>query len=522
MRINGFSGFDVDSAVKELMTAARKPVDKLHQQRQLQTWKTDSYRDVNTKLTELRNLMKDMRMAGDFNKNSSESSNPNAVAATVIGSPTQASYDITGIKLAESERTASVKFFATVTDSTKTMTDLGVTQAGSILINGQTISVDPAETLDAFMNKVNTTAGIGLKMTYSAADKSITFTSLNTGDLSKVIIETDPNSAAANPLSALGISMGSTGQINTTDENTFGNSTTVSSVQGRNKIQAEAIINGLLYKSDTNSITYDGVKFDIKGTSAAITTITQKKDNDAIFDRIKKFVDTYNSLVDDLTSKVNERKAKGYDPLTDEQRTAMKDSQIENWESKAKEGLLGRDPLITNLLTKMRSATNAPVIDKSSGSSVTVGTLSSIGIGLAESWKDNGKLKIDETKLKAAIANDLTKVTNIFSKSTSNLPSGDTSNTLKSLEKYNQSGVADRLYEQIDAVMTALGKQALNGPISVVGKQIYAIDKRIDDFEQRMVSLENKYYKQFTAMEKAMQNANNQSSWLMSQFGGGQ
>ncbi|WP_026694355.1 flagellar filament capping protein FliD [Peribacillus kribbensis] len=528
MRINGFSGFDVDAAVKELMTAARKPADKLHQQKQLQTWKTDAYRDVNTKISELRNLMQDMRWTGDFNKNSSESSNPDAVTATVTGSPTQTSYDITGIKLAESERAASVKFFGNgnLTDPTKPMSDYGAT-AGSILINGISITVDPAKSLNDLITTVNTTAGIGLTMSYSATEKSITFSSSSTGDSSKITI--DPSApGAVNPLSGLGIKTGSTGKNNDlNDPNTFADST-ISSVQGRNKTQAEATINGLLYKSDTNSITYDGVKFDLKSTSASTTTVTQKKDNDAIFDRIKKFVDTYNGLVDDLTNKVNERKAKGYDPLTDEQKSAMKDSQIESWEAKAKEGLLGKDPLITNLLTKMRASVNAPVINMkldiatNTYTPETVGTLSSIGVGLADSWRDNGKLKIDETKLKAAIANDLTKVTDIFSKSTSNLPSTDTSNTLKSLAKYDQSGVADRLYEQLDASMLSLGTQALNGTTSVVGKQISEIDKRIDDFEKRMGSLEDRYYKQFTAMEKAMQQANSQSSWLMSQFGGGQ
>ncbi|PFP30796.1 hypothetical protein COJ96_02200 [Bacillus sp. AFS073361] len=521
MRINGFSGFDVDSAVKELMTAARKPADKLHQQRELTTWKIDSYREVNTKISELRNMMQEMRWTGDFNKNSSESSNPNTVVATVTGSPTQTTYDVTDIKLAESERAASVKFFGNVADPTKKMTDLGA-QAGSIVINGKTVTVDANETLNAFMDKVNATAGIGLTMSYSATEKSITFTSSSPGGSSKITIASDPASAVINPLSDLGIIPGST---TATDTNAFVNSDTLSFVQGRTKAQAEATINGIRYKSDTNSITYDGVKFDLKGTSATPAspiTISQKKDNDAIFDRIKKFVDVYNGLVDDLNKKLDERKPKGFAPLTEEQKSAMNDDQIEKWESKAKEGLLGRDPIISNLVMKMRSAAHAPVINfKDDGTKETIGTLASIGVGLGDSWRDNGKLKIDETKLKAAIADDITKVTDIFTKSTSNLPSTDTSNTLKSSTKYEQSGIADRLYEQLDSVMIELGKQALGGPQSLIGKQISQIDNRISDFEKHLVSMEDKYYRQFTAMEKAMQKANNQSSWLASQLGGG-
>ena len=38
---------------------------------------------------------------------------------------------------------------------------------------------------------------------------------------------------------------------------------------------------------------------------------------------------------------------------------------------------------------------------------------------------------------------------------------------------------------------------------------------------QYLISVENRYWKQFTAMEKAIQQMNAQSAWLAQQFGGG-
>lgn len=181
---------------------------------------------------------------------------------------------------------------------------------------------------------------------------------------------------------------------------------------------------------------------------------------------------------------------------------------------------MGRDPILSKVLSSMRFAMSTPVKGADGTSANPVDTLGEIGINLSNNWRDHGKLSIDENKLKAMIASDLPKVASIFNKSTSTLDPTDKSDTIKSPVKFAQSGVADRIYERLEATIKELSEQALKGPQSVIGKQLTALDTRINAFEDRLVDIEDRYYKQFTAMEKAIQKANSQSGWMMQQFGG--
>ena len=59
LRINGFSGMDIDSMVKELMTAKRAPLDKLNQQKTYLSWQRDSYREMNSKVFAFKSKLAD-------------------------------------------------------------------------------------------------------------------------------------------------------------------------------------------------------------------------------------------------------------------------------------------------------------------------------------------------------------------------------------------------------------------------------------------------------------------------------
>lgn len=516
MRITGLaSGIDTESMVKELMAAHRKPLEKIIQQKELANWKIDAYREVNTKLLEFRKSMEELRLERPFNSIVASSTNDSKVVATSTGAkPTQSSYEISNITLAQSERAASVKFFTNGFDTSKTLTELGISPAASgnveITINGQAIAIDPSKSLSTALTDISSQSGVNV--TYSTTDKSFTFTDKITGAASKVSIAEN----GSDFLSTLGMSAG---EVSATSD--FTNSNTVSSVKGRNKTQASATINGLVYKSDTNSISFDGLQFDLKGSlisTEAPINVSVKQDDTGIYDKIKTFVDKYNEVIEELNEKLSERKSRNYQPLTNEQKEAMSDKEIELWEEKAKVGLLGRDPILNNVLTSMRNAMSSPVQGADAGAVSPIDTLEEIGINLSDNWRDKGKLIIDETKLKAMISTDLSKVAEIFNKSTSTLPANDTSKTTESTLKFSQSGVADRIYERLEATMRDLSSQALKGSQSVIGKQMSSLDTRISQFEDRLTRTEDRYWRQFTAMEKAIQQSNSQSTWLMQQF----
>ncbi|WP_409302823.1 flagellar filament capping protein FliD [Peribacillus sp. SCS-155] len=526
MRITGFSGFDTESMIKELMTAQRKPREKLTQQKQLADWKMDAYREVNTKISELRNMMQDMRWPSAFKKSSTESTNSGVVAATVIGSPSLTTYEIKDVKLATQDTTNTVKFFTSgITDPAVTkLTDaaVGLTDGDTITINDKSYRVTADSTINDLINAFGTSSKV--KVSYSVTEKSITIDSLGKGAAAQAINISFSNTDVANRFAGkLHIKAGTVSNTSNTYATTTPD-TNISSVQSTIKAQAQATINGIIYKSDTNSISYDGVRFDLKMTTTTGTTpitVTQKQDSTAVFESVKKFINTYNGIVDDLNKLVGERKARDYKPLSDEQKEAMSEDEIKRWEAKAKEGLLGRDSVISNLLFKMRYATNNPVVTIDDYGS-TSASVADIGLGLADSWQDNGKIKLDETKLKSMIETDITKVIDVFSKSTNNITESTEAakKTTQNTEKFEQSGIADRLFDQLEATMKQLGQQALNGPSSTIGKQINQLDNKITEFDKRMIAIENRYYRQFSAMEKALSQANSQSSWLAGQLGG--
>ena len=90
-------------------------------------------------------------------------------------------------------------------------------------------------------------------------------------------------------------------------------------------------------------------------TDAAVT-FSSTPDVDAIYDTIKKFVDSYNGLITNISEKTSEKKNKDYAPLTDAQREALSDDEIKKWEDLAKKGTLRRDSTLSSLLTKMRTS----------------------------------------------------------------------------------------------------------------------------------------------------------------------
>lgn len=91
-------------------------------------------------------------------------------------------------------------------------------------------------------------------------------------------------------------------------------------------------------------------------------------------------------------------------------------------------------------------------------------------------------------------------------------------------DSYGEKGVANRLYDIVKGGMDNIIEKAGGGEFekadnSILGKQIRDMEKRISDFEQKLFNLEERYWRQFTAMEQAIQSMNQQSLWLATQMG---
>lgn len=290
------------------------------------------------------------------------------------------------------------------------------------------------------------------------------------------------------------------------------------SVQAYTAIGKDALVtfNGTDVRTSSNTATFFGVNYTFKDKETTEVTLTVTRDLDAQIKNIKDFIDKYNEILEKLNKTIDEPVYKQYQPLTDEERKALSEKQIEQWEEKAKSGLLRRDGTLSSLVMKMRTSMMATVDNGS-----IYNSLSAIGIK-SENYKDKGKLTVDEDKLRKALQEDPEAVKNLFIQG-SDITAEDVKNDPT---KQGQRGLIHRLNDDFSEAFTAISKKAgVSGNAqddqSVIGKMLQDIDKRINRMEDRLIDKENRYYKQFTAMEKAMSQYNSQGAWLAQQFGGG-
>ena len=136
--------------------------------------------------------------------------------------------------------------------------------------------------------------------------------------------------------------------------------------------------------------------------------------------------------------------------------------------------------------------------------------LAAIGI-TTMSYAENGKLYIDETKLRNALQNNPEEVMNLFTKNAGS---------------YTANGIAQRLYDDVNSAISQLTAKVGAASTfsaydsSTIGKQIAELNDQIAKMQEHLSLVEDQYYRQFTAMEEAIQQMNATSAWLSQQFFG--
>lgn len=262
------------------------------------------------------------------------------------------------------------------------------------------------------------------------------------------------------------------------------------------------------YTSATNLFTFDGTTInltDVKEfkaeTDEDYITVETKKDTSGIKDVLKGFVEDYNKLLEDLYGEINTKrpqKNKAYfDPLTDEQKDEMDADEIEKWEEQAKQGLLYRDNNIQKFLTEIRGVMSV---------GINGFTLRDMGIKLTDNWRDNGKLEIDESKMDSAIEAYGDKIADFFT---------------------GENGLAAKLENTIDKAISTRTKKygyltSLAGMANTktdtdnqIYKQMQSIQDIIDKLNEKYESEQERYWSQFTALEKYMAQMQQQASYFM-------
>lgn len=326
---------------------------------------------------------------------------------------------------------------------------------------------------------------------------------------------------------------------------------------GENEISGNGQSAVIVFNEDkieqsSNNFSIFGVNYQLQSAEVdKIVTIKVETDVNSIFDKVKEFVDDYNELVDHLNGLLDEKSYRDFQPLTKEEKEAMKEKEIELWEEKAKSGLLRNDETISRVLQTMRDGLYGNVYDGWTAEMGESGAkekllagfhhITQIGITTGN-YQSGGRLEINEEKLREAIIEDSEGVINLlFKTSDINVPSENTEEARKlAAEKRANSGLVDRLFNDMIIGMKEIVRRAgigedanilrdvksnmlidfvTSGSISVMDRDIMNIGKRIATEEMRLIRREDRYWSQFTAMEKALEQMNQQSAWLMSQLG---
>lgn len=265
-------------------------------------------------------------------------------------------------------------------------------------------------------------------------------------------------------------------------------------------------VNGTTIERNSNAFELDGITMELTATTAAgdpPISLTTSKDTDKIVEGLKSFVDDYNALIEELNDQISaEASYQKYAPLTDAQKKEMSEREIENWEKKAKEGLLRNDSNISKFLQEMRSVMYKTV--DSAGIA-----LYDIGIEASSNYKDNGKLVLDESKLKGALTTKLDEIQKMFTDKNDGL-AVQLQKALK--EAANPSSGSPG----------SLVRYAGTKDVMVTSNTLYyemkSVKETLSRLNTKYETERTRYWKQFTAMEKAISNMNSQSSWLTQQF----
>jgi flagellar hook-associated protein 2 len=286
----------------------------------------------------------------------------------------------------------------------------------------------------------------------------------------------------------------------------------------------------------TNTFEYNGINFTLREVTGSVVEIPGSpgqfrvdgdpivvgvaRNTDRSLDAIKEFVESYNTFFQELRSMHSTPRQRPpgdryafFEPLTSEQRSSMSESEIREWEERARMGILHRDQSLQEIMNLMRQQIFNPV-KLSNGSSMA---LFEIGITITR----EGSLEVDEARLRQALTDRPADVSELFT----NDPGGMRTDA-NFRDRLSNSGIATRMHDIID--MYTFGSsgrlvQRAGSPDHVIQntmlRRIQDMDTSIANMTRTLARRENALFAKFAAMEAAVLRSNQQIDQLWSMLG---
>ena len=495
MRLTGMmSGMDTESIIQQLVEAKKTKVDKTKKSQTKLSWKQDAWKELNTKLQNLqKKYLSNMRFATDYAKKTTKVSNSNKVSVITGESAVNGVQSLkieslaksgimTGGKLegAEGELTAlskisDIKGVGDINGTINIATKDGKSSV-DIEINGETTISDVLTQLKS----------AGVNASFDAKQQRLYISSKDMGEENDFEITGDDAA-----LSALGLSESQSTKVDGKD--------------------AVIYLNDARYTSTNNTFEINGLTFTALGTTGEDEeiTVTTQNDTDGIYDMLKNFLKEYNSIINEMDKLYNADSAKGYDPLTNEEKEAMSESEIKEWETKIKDSLLRRDDNLSTVSSALKSVMSAGI--EVNGKTMY---LSSFGINTLSYFEaadnernayhidgdpDDASTSGNADKLKSMIASDPDTVISFFTQLSKNLydKMSDLSQSVDGYRTYGNFYDDKKMKSDYDDYTS-----------------------KISDLEKKLADYEDKWYKKFAAMETALAKMQSNMSAVTGLLGG--
>lgn len=557
IRLSGInSGLDTDAIVKELVSAYSLKTEKYEKQKTTLEWKQDAWKSMNTKIYGFYTNVSNMRYSSAYSlKKATVSDNTKATVTANTDSVT-GTQTLNVLQMAQTSYLTG-SYIGEDVKNTSTLKDLGY-KGGATTIKIKTAAMEEDEAVEIqigadtkisdIMNKLGEA---GLNANFDSSNGRIFLSAKESGAAADFELVADNENAYA-ALSVLGLNSAENEvehikrqaneynklyaeYMNAADdekaellkklneysaeikkvaagqtkaEDIVDESKVATKIEGQDAV---ITLNGVEYTNSTNIFNINGLTIEATGVTGAgkenAITINTSTDNQAIYDKIKDFLTEYNTLINEITKLYNAESAKDYEPLTDEEREAMSDEQIEKWEGKIKSALLRRDNTLGGIMNAMINSMSQSYEVNGQKFSLSSFGISTLGfLNAAENEQNAYHIDGDEEdentsgkkdKLMAAIQENPDQVMDFMKQ------------------------LASNLYTSIDEKMksTSLSSAYKVYNDKEMEREMTDIEKLIAKWEDKIAEQEDAYFKKFSQMEVALSKLQNQTNALTGLLG---
>lgn len=385
-------------------------------------------------------------------------------------------------------------------------------------INGKEVEgITKDSTIKEIVDKINSTEGIGVSVAYQEMSNRFVIKATENGTSGEIKFDDDEHNIAKYLF----------GEPNAAGGNGIPKATYIEGKDAVLMVKYPDSNEEIEITRGSNTFSLDGMDVTLKGTfgykedgsvdkAAEAITFDAEVNADKTVEAVKGMIDSFNEILSLVNSQVSTKPARDssnnkYDPLTDEQKAEMSESQIDKWEEKAKQGILFGDSDLRMMASNLRTIIN-------SGNTME---LSNMGITVSTNYADNGKLVFDETKFRTALQKDPEAVKQAFTKAVSKDENG---NTQQGGLMVSMKSIMDRYGGMTGATKGILVERAgsIYAPTTVLGnsyqKQLDRLDDYISQLQDKLETETDRYISQFTSLETLISQMNSQSSYLSSLF----